>query len=266
MSDSARPEEYTEEYFLRNCGGAEFYRLYGARVLKPVAAYALKRADLKKGMKALDMGCGRGELLFHLITLGVEATGADSAPAALKLAAETSSAKLVRCDAKRLPFAAESFDRIFFLGVIDHLSNRELEQAFSEFKRVLKPGGFVLANTCTNKQYYKRLSYQARRSLALHLGLKEPSPPRSSEDETLHINEHNQRELEEFFSEIGWRGEIEPRPNDKYALRELYGDNLPDKFPLKPAPYWKQAYLKCVFSGPLKKYLAREFFCKLSPI
>ncbi len=268
MSSDPKPvdaEQYTEDYFLERVGGAEFFRLYGPDVMKPALAYAFKEAGLRKGMTALDVGCGRGELLFHLKKEGVEAIGADVAPAALSIAARTAKAPVVRCDAKKLPFADGSFDRIFFLGVLDHLHDWELEKTFSEFARVLKPEGVVLADTCTNTDYYKNLTFEARRSWARRLGLKEPMAPRSEEDENLHVNEHNGRRLREFFEKIGWRGEITPKPNEKYLLRELYGDHLPDRFPMKRPSAWKSLYHGCVFRGPWKKHLARAWFCRLSP-
>lgn len=263
--DPVSAEHYTEQYYLESCGGAEFFRLYGPKVVKPLQAYALKRAELAPGMKALEVGCGRGELLYQLGEKGVLGVGVDYAAPALRLAARTAKALVALCDAKRLPFRDRSFERIFFLGVMDHLHDWELEACFREFRRTLKPGGFVLANTCTNKQYYKNLSYGLRKALARLLGLKEPSPPRSSEDRVLHVNEHDEKNLSEFFRRIGWKAEIEPRPNDKYFLHELYGRPLPEKFPLKPAPAWKSLYLRLAFRGPLKRYLARELFCRLSP-
>ena len=255
------PGLYTEEYFLENVGGAEFYKLYGTRVVKPVQAYALRKAGLKPGMRALDIGCGRGEMLAQLLQRQVEAVGLDIALPALKLAGRTQGALVLRGDAKKLPFQDRSFDRIFFLGVLDHLHDWELEDCFAEFGRVLRPGGLVLANTCTNTQYYKRLTFTARQRLAAALGLKAPTPQRSSHDEKVHVNEHSQAALERFFARIGWSGEIEARPNDKLLVRELYGEPLPPDFPLKPAPAWKARLFRLGFQGPWKRLLAREFFC-----
>jgi SAM-dependent methyltransferase len=172
---------------------------------------------------------------------------------------------LVLADAKKLPFADASFDRIFFLGVLDHMHDWELEAAFSEFKRVLKPGGFVLANTCTNTQYYKSLSYGWRKKAAQALGLRPPTRMRSEHDEEVHVNEHSQKDLERFFSKIGWRGDIEARPNDKLCIRELYGEDLPEGFPIRPASSWKRFGMALAFRGPWKRVLAREFFCTISP-
>lgn len=268
MSSETRPvpaESYTEAYFLESCGGAEFFKLYGPKVVKPSQVHALKSAALEPGMEALDVGCGRGEILYQLRERRVKAVGADYALAALALAAETAKAPVLRCDAKSLPFRNGSFDRIFFLGVLDHLHDWELEAGFAEFARVLKPGGFVLASTCTNTEYHKSLTYAARRTLARALGLKDPSPPRTDEDAVLHVNEHALGDLERFFSRIGWQADIEPRPNEKYSVFELYGKPLPERFPLKPAPPWKTWFMQFAFQGPLKRLFAREFFCRLSP-
>src|SRR5204863_4173260 len=43
------------------------------------------------------------------------------------------------CDASSLPFADDSFDLVFGHAVLHHIP--DLEQAFAEFRRVLRPGG-----------------------------------------------------------------------------------------------------------------------------
>lgn len=266
MEPPVESGKYTQDYYLEDCGGSEFFALYGARILKPVLAYALKRARVAPGMTALDVGCGRGELLHHLRERGALGVGCDFALPALRLAQETSKAPVLRCDAKKLPFADGTFDRIFFLGVIDHLHDWELEACFAEFRRLLKRGGEVLANTCTNTDYHKNLSYGLRCRLARTMKLGEPRPPRSSQDAQLHVNEHCQGDLERFFAKIGWRGEIELRPNDKYSVGELYGEERPADLPIKAAPPWKSAWHAAAFRGPWKRFLARELFCKVTPL
>jgi SAM-dependent methyltransferase len=263
---SVEAGRYTEGYYLSECGGAEFFARYGSGVLKPVLAYAKKRAGLSPGQKALDVGCGRGELLHHLSKEGVLAVGCDYALPALEIARKISQAPVLRCDAKALPFAEKAFDRILFLGVIDHLHDWELEACFREFARVLKPGGFVLANTCTNTDYYKNLTYSLRRRAARTLRLSQPRPPRSAQDEALHVNEHNGSGLRRFFQSIGWEGEIEFRPNERYVIADLYGEVLPEDFPLKAPSFWKSRWHDLSFRWPLRRFLARELFCKVSPL
>lgn len=257
--------EYDERYFIESCGGAEFFARYGAKIVKPVLAHALARAGLKQGQSALDVGCGRGELLYQLQQRGVRAAGIDFAQASTRLARKVSQSSVQRADAKKLPFLDKSFDRIFFLGVIDHLHDWELESCFAEFTRVLKPGGFLLANTCVNRDYYKNKSYALRARLSRALGLAPPSPPRSDEDEKLHVNEHDEGGLSRFFQKVGWSAEIEFRPNERYELRRLYGEKRPRDFPMEEPKPWKRLWHALSFAGPWKRYLARELFCIASP-
>lgn len=258
-------EPYTEEYFRREVGGADFFERFGGELAKPAMQLALKRAELSPGLRALDVGCGRGELLRQLERRGVEAVGADFAAAALPIARKTSKAPLARCDATRLPFEDGAFDRVFFLGVLDHLPDEQLAACFGEFARVLRPGGFVVANTCVNTDYYKTRSYALRRAAARVLGLKAPQPPRSAQDEAVHVNEHNEAALRRFFEAIGWTARVEPRPNDKHALVELYGPNPPEGLPLRRPGPWKRFWHAALFRGPLRRWLARELFCAAWP-
>ncbi len=265
------PDPYTRDYFLEDCGGSEFFSRFGPKVLKPQLAYCLKRAGIGPGMRILDVGCGRGELLFAARAAGAGAVGTDFAAPALALARETSGCPVLRCDAKSLPFAPETFDRVFLIGVADHLLDWELERCFSEIGRVLKPEGFAVVHTCANRLYYKVWSYRARAFLARALSLvrfpvRLPSPPRSDSDAILHINEHSVADLVLFFKRIGWQAQVEPRPNYKLVVRDLYPEPLPPDFPLRPAPAWRaRLYLSLLFHWPLSLFLGRELFAVARP-
>jgi len=273
MSDkpSVRPQEYDERYYLENCGGSEFFHLYGPQVLKPQLAYVLSRSGIIPGMRVLDLGCGRGEMLLHIRRRGATGIGTDYAEPALVIAARVSDCPVLQCDAKALPFADNTFDQVLFVGVMDHLHDWELEACFREMARVLRPGGQVLIHTCCNRMYYKNWTYRVRRLFArylkaLGLSVREPSPPRSGEDEALHVNEHSGWSLRRFFRRIHWIARVEPRPNYKLCLDELYGQPLPQGFPLTPVLGWKRrAYLALLWRWPLRSFLAREFFCVAQP-
>lgn len=264
-ADPVSSESYSEEYYLGSCGGAEFFRLYGPKVPKPPAAYALKAAAVGEGMRVLDVGCGRGEVLYHARAAGAAAVGTDYAAAALPLAARTSGCPVLRCDAKALPFADRAFDRVFLLGVADHLHAWELERCLKEIARVLKPGGLLLVQTCVNRQYYKRWTYGLRRGAARLLGLKAPEPPRSEEDEALHVQEHSCGDLRRALGRAGFAGDVRPTPNYKLLARRLYGEPLPEGFPMRPAPRWKEALLLALFRFPLDRWLGRELFAAVRP-
>src|SRR5690348_16979282 len=114
MSDqrSLPPELYTKEYFLHACEGyEEFSESQGDRLSRRLTA-AFAVAEVSAGMKVLDVGCGRGEILRHCARLGADAFGIDYAPVALELASQAVAGEtespgktgVAQSDAKRLPF------------------------------------------------------------------------------------------------------------------------------------------------------------------
>lgn len=269
-SEPVASAAYTEDYFRAACGGAEFYALYGARIPKPQLAYALKRGELRPGLSVLDVGCGRGELLHLASEAGATAVGTDYSEAALALARENGRGRVARCDAKALPFADASFDRVFLLGVVDHLHPWELTACFDELKRVLRPGGFVVLHNCANRLHYKALTYTFRsRATALLAGLgfpvRTPSAPRSVEDEAMHVNEHSAGDLRRLFDAVGWDGAVEPMPNYKALVDELYGPDRPADLPLKAYPPWRAALARALAAAPTAGLTSREFFAVARP-
>ncbi len=96
----------------------------------------------------LEIGAGTGYFTLNLLQLGLidRATATDISPGMLE-ALEATAAELgvgvstAASDAERLPFEDESFDLVFGHAVLHHLP--DLEQAFEEFARVLRPGGTV---------------------------------------------------------------------------------------------------------------------------
>ena len=99
--------------------------------------------------RSLEVGAGTGYFSLNLLRAGVvgAATCTDISPGMvralnanarrLRLAVNTA-----RADAESLPFAEESFDLVLGHAVLHHLP--DLEGAFSEFHRVLRPGGWVV--------------------------------------------------------------------------------------------------------------------------
>jgi SAM-dependent methyltransferase len=99
--------------------------------------------------RALEIGAGTGYFTLNLLRAGVigEATCSDISPGMLAtLAANAQRLGLeVRtepADAERLPFADGSFDLVLGHAVLHHIP--DLERAFTEFARVLAPGGTVM--------------------------------------------------------------------------------------------------------------------------
>jgi ubiquinone/menaquinone biosynthesis C-methylase UbiE len=109
---------------------------------------ALGHSDGVPFGRALEIGAGTGYFSLNLLQAGVvrEAVCTDISRGMLD-ELERSAARLgvgvdtARCDAQELPFADDSFDLVFGHAVLHHLP--DLDAAFREFRRVLRPGGHV---------------------------------------------------------------------------------------------------------------------------
>lgn len=101
------------------------------------------RPDTASG-KALDVGCGVGQVVHQLDQAGVEAHGVDvSAPNIEK--AKQVSERVQLYDGRRLPFADGDFDSVGALNVLEHVD--EPEAFIADLVRVTRPGGKVIISS-----------------------------------------------------------------------------------------------------------------------
>jgi SAM-dependent methyltransferase len=100
----------------------------------------LTPADLK-GKLVLDVGCGMGRFADIATRWGALVVGVDLSAAAEVAARNLAGREFValQADAFALPFAAESFDYIYSIGVLHHTP--DCEQAVKNLPQYLKPGG-----------------------------------------------------------------------------------------------------------------------------
>ena len=110
----------------------------------PEAEFACAKTELGPQDCALDLCCGTGRHMVHLLRRAARVTGADYSPDLLRRARGTLGAGtvLVRADMRRLPFHAQ-FDVVFsFFTSFGYFADEEdNRQAAREMARVLKPGG-----------------------------------------------------------------------------------------------------------------------------
>jgi SAM-dependent methyltransferase len=99
---------------------------------------------------ALEIGSGTGYFSLNLVQLGVigTLTATDISPGMLARLASTAESlgldgvTTVVTEAEALPFEDESFDLVLGHAVLHHIP--DLDRAFAEFKRVLRPGGAIV--------------------------------------------------------------------------------------------------------------------------
>lgn len=93
----------------------------------------------------LEVGCGTGAIARLLERrFGWQVTPTDLSEVGLTHARESGLRRLVRCDGLRLPFPDGSFDALITLDMLVHLQPGQEKVAFSEFTRILRPGGTLV--------------------------------------------------------------------------------------------------------------------------
>jgi protein-L-isoaspartate(D-aspartate) O-methyltransferase len=106
----------------------------------PIAQNMAKHYGIKPGDKILDIGCGKGYLLYEFTQAvpGVEVAGLDISEYAIENAKEEVKPFLRAGNAISLPYPDDSFDFVVTLGTFHNLYNFELRQAIQEIERVGK--------------------------------------------------------------------------------------------------------------------------------
>ncbi|MBN2359828.1 MAG: methyltransferase domain-containing protein [Deltaproteobacteria bacterium] len=90
----------------------------------------------------LDAGCGTGQILERLGRAGIRACGVDLSSGMLRQA-RSRAPLLVRGDLVALPFGDGRFDAVCCFKVLAHVP--EVGRALAELGRLVRPGGFLIA-------------------------------------------------------------------------------------------------------------------------
>ncbi len=117
--------------------------------------FETSRKYLRSGAVALDWGCGNGHFAFFLVRHGVRCVGYSFEGPPTYLARETLFEHR-RGDPREpvmLPFAADAFDLVFSVGVLEHVheAGGDARGSILEIERVLKPGGHFLCFHLPNR-------------------------------------------------------------------------------------------------------------------
>lgn len=127
-----------------------FGKMYRRRV-------ELALGECTGGERVLEVGFGTGLAFPNLhdlykeihgidLTADIEAVQSVFEPMGIPLFLE-------KGDVLNMPYPENKFDTVLLISILEHLKPLELEQAFAEVKRVLKPGGQMVYGTPVEKPF-----------------------------------------------------------------------------------------------------------------
>jgi len=141
----------------RICYGG--YRYMEGRWEKVARAMA-DHYKLKAGDKILDVGCGKGYLLYDFtkVVAGIDVTGLEISPYAIANAKEEIKDRIKLGNATALPFPDKSFDLVFSLTTLHNLHTYDLDKALREVERVGR-NKYICVESYRNEQEKANLLY-----------------------------------------------------------------------------------------------------------
>jgi 2-polyprenyl-3-methyl-5-hydroxy-6-metoxy-1,4-benzoquinol methylase len=185
------------EKFIENAGG----------IIRPRIKRALDIAQLAPGMHILDVGCGRGEVVFYGARMGCLATGLDYSKDVVSIATKalqkmephlSSRITFHLGDINEIEMELGSFDRVFLLDIVEHLYEWQLSSLYKTIYRLLKPNGCLVIHTLPNRWIFAFYAF-----IRFFLPWLEKNP-RGEFEKKIHVNEQTCVSLRKLMNECGF--------------------------------------------------------------
>ena len=140
-----------------NYGGYKYMPGRWEKVAKAMADHY----GIKPGDRILDVGCGKGFLLydFTLVVPGVEIYGIDISQYAIDNAKEEVRDRLTVGSATKLPWPDRHFDLVYSLNTLHNLHCYDLDPALREIERVGKKNKYICVESYRNELEKANLLY-----------------------------------------------------------------------------------------------------------
>jgi len=128
---------------------------------RAVAEEMVRHYGLKPGDSILDVGCGKGFLLYEFTQLlpGCKIQGIDISDYAIEHAKEEVRGHLQVGNAVKLPYADRSFDFVVSITSLHNLYNFELQAALKEMQRVARGPKYLTVESYRNEREKANLLY-----------------------------------------------------------------------------------------------------------
>lgn len=128
---------------------------------RSVAEDIAKHYNLKAGDRVLDVGCGKGFLLYELgqAVPGLHLEGVDISSYAIENAKEEVRSNLKVASAAELPYPDKSFDLIISITTLHNLYCFDLYKALKEIERVGQKNKYICVEAYRNEEEKVNLLY-----------------------------------------------------------------------------------------------------------
>lgn len=138
-------------------GGYRYMEGYWGKVARAMAEHY----HLKAGDKILDVGCGKGFLLYDFtkVVPGIEVKGIDISKYAVENCKEEIRDSLQVGNATNLPFPDDHFNFVFSITTLHNLHCYDLDKALREIQRVGKENKYVCVESYRNETEKANLLY-----------------------------------------------------------------------------------------------------------
>ena len=124
---------------------------------RPVAEKLINTYNLTSNSKVLDIGCGKGYLLYEMKSLipDLDVVGIDCSDYGLENAKEEIKPFIYKYKAEsKLPYTDKEFDLVISLGTFHNLRLPELKVSLSEMERVGRQGYLMLESYQNEKELF----------------------------------------------------------------------------------------------------------------
>lgn len=157
---AVKAKKYGYDYWdgdRRICYGGYYYDGRWAKVAEAM----IQHYGLKPGHRILDVGCGKGFLLYDFIQTmpGLEVAGIDISDYAIENAKEEVKPFLKVYSAEKLPFEDNSFDLVVSINTLHNLYCYKLNSAIREIERVGKESKYICVESYRNEEEKVNLLY-----------------------------------------------------------------------------------------------------------
>lgn len=128
---------------------------------RPVAEAMVKHYGLRSDARILDVGCGKGFLLYEFTQVlpGCTVRGFDVSQYAADHCKPELQGLIDVGHAKQLPYDDKSFDLVYSINTLHNLYNHELWSALKEFERVGRGGKYIVVESYRNEREKVNLLY-----------------------------------------------------------------------------------------------------------